>query len=157
MFSSLLKSILHNIGVVIVGFGFAYLGRRLDLLLGIRGFNYPLTTIAGWLLIIIGFLLRVWTTLYFYKQHMKVISLRPQNTLITSGPFRFSRNPLYLGGNGFVFSGTALLLGSPGAVLLTILNILLLDRWMIPREEHQLERDFGSEWIRYRKRVRRWL
>jgi protein-S-isoprenylcysteine O-methyltransferase Ste14 len=157
MFSSLLKSILHNIGVVIVGFGFAYLGRRLDLLLGIRGFNYPLTTIAGWLLIIIGFLLRVWTTLYFYKQHMKVISLRPQNTLITSGPFRFSRNPLYLGGNGFVFSGTALLLGSPGAVLLTILNILLLDRWMIPREEHQLERDFGSEWIRYRNRVRRWL
>ena len=157
MFSSLLKSVLHNIGVVIVGFGFAYLGRRLDLLLGIRGFNYSLTTIAGRLLIIIGFLLRVWTTLYFYQQHMKVIKLRPQNTLITSGSFRFSRNPLYLGGNGFVFSGTALLLGSPGAVLLTVLNILLLDRWMIPREEHQLERTFGSEWIRYRNRVRRWL
>ena len=76
MSSSLLKSILHNIGVVLVGFGFAYLGRRLDLLLGIRGFNYSLTTIAGRLLIIIGFLLRVWTTLYFYQQHMKIISLR---------------------------------------------------------------------------------
>ena len=157
MSSSFLKSVLHNIGVMIVGFGFAYLGRRLDLLLGIRRFNYSLTTMAGRLLLIIGFLLRVWTTLYFYQQHMKVIKLRPQNTLITSGPFRFSRNPLYLGGNGFVFSGTALLLGSPAAVLLTILNNLLLDRWMISREEHQLERDFGSEWIRYRNLVRRWL
>src|SRR3712207_3698104 len=93
---SLLKSILHNIGVVIVGLGFAYLGTRVDLLLGIKRFHSFLTTTAGWLLVIIGFLLRVWATFHFYQQRMKVISLVPQRALITSGPYRFSRNPLYL-------------------------------------------------------------
>ena len=103
MFMSLLKSILHNIGVVIVGLGFAYLGTRADLLLGIRRFHSFVTTRAGWLIVIIGFLLRVWATFHFYQQRMKVISLVPQQALITSGPYRFSRNPLYLGGNVFVF------------------------------------------------------
>jgi protein-S-isoprenylcysteine O-methyltransferase Ste14 len=116
---SLLKSILHNIGVLIVGLGFAYLGTRVDLLLGIRRFHSFLTTTAGWLLLIIGFLLRVWATFHFYQQRMKVISLVPQRTLITSGPYRFSRNPLYLGGNVFVFFGAA----------------LLLDRWEIAEKK----------------------
>src|SRR5215217_3415027 len=74
---NLLKSILHNIGVVIVGLGFAYLGTRVDLLLGIRRFHSFLTTTAGWLLVIVGFLLRVWATFHFYQQRMKVISLVP--------------------------------------------------------------------------------
>jgi protein-S-isoprenylcysteine O-methyltransferase Ste14 len=91
MSMSLLKSILHNIGVVIVGLGFAYLGTRADLLLGIRRFHSFLTTTAGWLLVIIGFLLRVWATFHFYQQRMKVISLVPPKALITSGPYRFSR------------------------------------------------------------------
>ena len=116
---SLLKSILHNIGVLIVGLGFAYLGTRVDLLLGIRRFHSFLTTTAGWLLLIIGFLLRVWATFHFYQQRMKVISLVPQRALITSGPYRFSRNPLYLGGNVFVFFGAA----------------LLLDRWEIAEKK----------------------
>ena len=100
-----------------MGLGFAYLGTRVDLLLGIRRFHSFLT--AGWLLVIIGFLLRVWATFHFYQQRMKVISLVPQRTLITSGPYRFSRNPLYLGGNVFVFFGAA----------------LLLDRWEIAEKK----------------------
>jgi protein-S-isoprenylcysteine O-methyltransferase Ste14 len=152
---SLLKSILHNIGVVVVGLGFAYLGTRVDVLLGIRRFHSFLTTTVGQLLVIIGFLLRVWATVHFYQQRMKVISLVPQRALITSGPYRFSRNPLYLGGNVFVYFG-ALLLGSPAALVLTILHLRLVDR-MIRREEKQLAQDFGSEWRAYTNRVRRWL
>ena len=87
---------------------------------------------------------------------MKVISLAPQKTLITSGPFGFSRNPLYLGGNVFIFFGATLLFGSPTGLFLTVINILLVD-FMIRREERQLERSFGKEWILYKKRVRRWL
>jgi protein-S-isoprenylcysteine O-methyltransferase Ste14 len=87
---------------------------------------------------------------------MKVISWSPQRALITAGPYRFSRNPLYLGGNVLVFLGAALLLGSPAAVFVTIIHLPFMDLF-IRREERQLERDFGEQWLEYRKRVRRWL
>jgi protein-S-isoprenylcysteine O-methyltransferase Ste14 len=152
----LLKSILHNIGVLVVGFGVAYLGMRVDALLGVSAFASPLVTAAAWLLLALGFLLRVWATLHFYSRGMRVISLEPQRTLITSGPYRFSRNPLYLGGNVFIFFGAALLLGSPAALLLTAAHLPLIDLF-IRREERQLERDFGDEWRSYARGVRRWL
>jgi protein-S-isoprenylcysteine O-methyltransferase Ste14 len=87
---------------------------------------------------------------------MKVISLTPQAHLITTGPYRFSRNPLYLGGNVFIFSGAALLVGSPAALLMTALHLPLLDLF-IRREEKQLAEKFGPQWSAYRARVRRWL
>jgi protein-S-isoprenylcysteine O-methyltransferase Ste14 len=87
---------------------------------------------------------------------MRVISLEPQSTLITSGPYRFSRSPLYLGGNVFIFFGAALLLGSPTALVVTALHLPLMDRF-IRREEEQLERTFGDKWRSYQRRVRRWL
>jgi protein-S-isoprenylcysteine O-methyltransferase Ste14 len=153
---NLLKSILHNIGVVIVGLALAYVGTIVDSSLGIPAFAFPLIKVAALLLLVIGFLVRVWATLYFYTHKMRVISLKPQRTLITSGPYRFSRNPLYLGGNIFIFFGAALLLGSPTALLATALHLPLMDRF-IRREEQQLEREFGEEWRHYKKRVRRWL
>jgi protein-S-isoprenylcysteine O-methyltransferase Ste14 len=152
----LLKSILHNIGVVIVGLALAGVGVRLDFLLGLREFRSLLAMIAGSLLLTAGFLIRVWATFYFYRQRMKVISLSPQSRLITSGPFQYSRNPLYLGGNVFIFLGAALLLGSPAAVFITIAHLPFVDIF-IRREERQLESDFGENWRQYRERVRRWL
>jgi protein-S-isoprenylcysteine O-methyltransferase Ste14 len=93
---NLLKSFLHNIGVVIVGLALAYLGTMVDWLLGAPAFSFPLVKVAGLLLLALGFLVRVWATVYFYAHKMRVISLKPQTRLITSGPYRFSRNPLYL-------------------------------------------------------------
>jgi protein-S-isoprenylcysteine O-methyltransferase Ste14 len=153
---SLLKSLLHNIGALAVGFGFAFLGRGLDWLLGIASFHSNLVDIAAGVLLAVGLLLRIWATFHFYQRRMKVVSLVPQKSLITSGPYRFSRNPLYLGGNVFIFLGAVLFLGSPSGIFLTAINILVVDR-MIRREEKQLEREFGLEWVSYRDRVRRWL
>jgi len=152
----LLKSILHNVGVLAVGFAFAFVSTRLDLLFGIKHFESLFTTGTGCLLLLIGFLLRVWATFHFYVQGMKVISLVPQNSLITSGPYSFSRNPLYLGGNIFIFFGATLFLGSPTGLFLTFINIFVTDL-MIRREEKQLERIFGEEFKRYKGQVRRWL
>ena len=150
----LFKSILHNIGVVLVGIALAYLGKMVDSILGFPAFTS--TFLTGWLLLAVGFLLRVWATFYFYRHNMHVSSLQPQSALITSGPYRFSRNPLYLGGNVFIFFGAALILGSPTALFATAIHLPLMDRF-IRREEEQLERRFGQEWQSYEKRVRRWL
>ena len=154
--ANLLKSTLHNVGVVIVGFGVAYLGTMVDSLFRVSAFASPLATAGRWLLLGLGFLLRLWATFHFYVHKMRVISLEPQTTLITSGPYRFSRNPLYLGGNVFIFFGAALLLGSPAALVLVSLHIPLMDRF-IRREEKQLERSFGDEWRSYKRRVPRRL
>lgn len=156
MIVNLLKSLIHNIGVVIVGFIFAFLCTRLDSFLGISDFKSLFAISVGCLLLTVGFFIRVWATFYFYEHQMKVISLAPQKTLITSGPFGFSRNPLYLEGNVFIFFGSTLLFASPAGLFLTVINIILVD-FMIRREERQLERSFGKEWILYKKRVRRWL
>jgi protein-S-isoprenylcysteine O-methyltransferase Ste14 len=115
-----------------------------------------LVTAAAALLLALGFLVRVWATFHFYTHAMRVISLEPQATLITSGPYRFSRNPLYLGGNVLIFFGAALLLGSPTALVATAIHLPLMDRF-IGREEAQLARRFGGPWLRYGKRVLRWL
>lgn len=156
MVINIFKSILHNIGVIIVGFIFAFIGSRFDVWLGIPRFGSLLILTIGWILIAMGFLLRVWATYYFYEQDMDVIVLRPQKTLITSGPFSFSRNPLYLGGNVFIFFGAVFVLGSPSGIVLTILAIFATDI-MIRREEKQLAQSFGDQWTQYKKRVRRWV
>jgi protein-S-isoprenylcysteine O-methyltransferase Ste14 len=153
---NLLKSILHNVGVAIVGLGIALVGTEVDSLLGMPEIASSLAQALGLTLLTLGFLLRVWATAHFYAHKMRVISLEPQKTLITSGPYRFSRNPLYLGGNVFIFFGAALLFGSPTALFATAIHIPLIDLF-IRREERQLERVFGRAWQDYKKRVRRWL
>lgn len=156
MFLILLRGALHNLGVLVVGIGWAYLGTRVDALLGLHEFSSVPARIAAVVLLVLGFLTRLWATAHFYSRRMRVISLEPQGSLITSGPFSLSRNPLYLGGNVFTFFGASLLLGSPAALAMTALHLLLVD-WMIRREERQLEARFGDEFRSYRARVRRWI
>lgn len=153
---SLLKSILQNVGVVLVGYLFGLVGYLLDLAIGMGSFASDWATIAGWLLVATGFAIRVWATFCFYEQRMKVISLTPQRHLLTSGPYRFSRNPLYLGGNLFIFLGAVLLFGSPMGLVLTAINMLAVE-WMVRREERQLAQTFGMEWVRYKHQVHRWV
>jgi protein-S-isoprenylcysteine O-methyltransferase Ste14 len=154
--TNLLKSILHNVGVVLFGLGVAWIGRQIDWAFGIPRIASDCAVAAGYLLLVVGFLLRVWATFYFYEQQMKVISLTPQQALITGGPYRFSRNPLYLGGNVLIFFGAALSLRSPAALVITALHLPLVDLF-IRREESQLAAQFGDAWQLYRSRVRRWI
>jgi protein-S-isoprenylcysteine O-methyltransferase Ste14 len=76
--------------------------------------------------------------------------------LITSGPFRYSRNPMYLGMLIWL-TGLAVLLGSLIAFLFPLLFFVLANFLLIPPEEKKLQQTFGEQFIRYRQRVRRWL
>ena len=60
------RYLLHNLGVALVGFGIASMGRGPDVLLGISRFHSIFAIIAGWLLVAAGFSLRVWATFLFY-------------------------------------------------------------------------------------------
>src|SRR5215831_10493777 len=153
---NLLKSILHNIGVVAVGFLFALVGAGTDRLLGVASFQSLFALVLGSALLAAGFLLRVWATYHFYCRQMNVIVLSAQTYLITDGPYRFSRNPLYLGGNVFIFLGASLVLGTPGGIVLTVIHLPLVN-FMIRREERQLEQSFGDTWREYAQRTRRWI
>jgi protein-S-isoprenylcysteine O-methyltransferase Ste14 len=154
--TNLIKSVLHNLGVVLVGFILAFIASGIDTLFGLKNFAAEPILLIGILLIILGFSIRVWATYYFYINKMKVIVLHTQNKLVTSGPFRFSRNPLYLGGNVFIFLGASLALGTPVGVIITILHLPIVDM-MIRREETQLEKTFGKDWLEYKKKVHRWI
>ena len=156
MITVIAKSILHNIGVLLVSLLVAHLGRYVDSLLGIAFFSSAIASIAGCFLLALGFFVRTWAAVHFYQHGLRVVSLQPQATLITSGPYRFSRNPLYLGGNVFMFFGAALLLGSVTALIITALHLPLIDRF-IRREEEQLQQEFGEAFVNYKKRTRRWL
>ena len=76
--------------------------------------------------------------------------------LVTSGVFRFSRNPMYLG-MLLVLLGLAFALSSPLALALTAPFVLYLNRFQIRPEERALSAAFGDGYRDYAERVRRWL
>jgi protein-S-isoprenylcysteine O-methyltransferase Ste14 len=81
---------------------------------------------------------------------------KPAAALVERGPFRFSRNPIYL---GFVLAaaGLALRSGDLWPWLATAASFLLLDRYVVAREERYLRARFGAAYEGYAARVRRWL
>jgi protein-S-isoprenylcysteine O-methyltransferase Ste14 len=81
---------------------------------------------------------------------------RPVPRLVTDGPFRFTRNPGYLG-LAMLYAGIALLRNSLWAILLLPVVVYVIQREVIGREERYLERTFGEEYLAYKARVRRWV
>lgn len=81
---------------------------------------------------------------------------KPTTTLITDGPFRYTRNPGYLAG-AMVYVGIASLVNALWAVLLLPVTLLTMQHTAIQREERYLEGKFGEEYLSYKARVRRWI
>ncbi|MCX4220263.1 isoprenylcysteine carboxylmethyltransferase family protein [Pseudomonas sp. MCal1] len=81
---------------------------------------------------------------------------RPTTLIVTTGPYRWTRNPMYLG-MALVYAGIAV--GFEGTIALALLPLVLIviQRHVIAREERYLEAKFGDEYRRYKAEVRRWL
>jgi protein-S-isoprenylcysteine O-methyltransferase Ste14 len=81
---------------------------------------------------------------------------RPTTTLVRRGPFRFSRNPIYLAFT-LLQVGLAAGVNSLGLLLALLPALALMTRVVIPREERYLEARFPTEYLAYKRTVRRWL
>ncbi|MDQ3964833.1 MAG: isoprenylcysteine carboxylmethyltransferase family protein [Actinomycetota bacterium] len=81
---------------------------------------------------------------------------KPVSRLVVEGPFRYTRNPSYLS-VAMIYAGLASLANALWAILLLPAALIVIQRGVIEREEHYLERKFGEEYLRYKARVRRWI
>jgi protein-S-isoprenylcysteine O-methyltransferase Ste14 len=81
---------------------------------------------------------------------------KPSTALVFDGPYRFTRNPMYLG-MAALYVGLAFILGLMWAFLFLPFVLVAVDRLVIAREERYLERKFGEEYVEYKRRVRRWI
>ena len=81
---------------------------------------------------------------------------RPTTALVTSGPYRVSRNPGYLG-MALASAGVALATGTLWPLATLVPTVVVVDRGVVAREERHLETRFSADYARYQRRVRRWI
>ena len=110
----------------------------------------------GWTLFAGSWFVGGWFMRTIEKAGTPIRTDRPVGRLVTDGPFRYTRNPGYLGLT-MLYAGIAVLRNALWAILLLPLVIYVIQREVIGREERYLERAFGDEYLAYKERVRRWL
>lgn len=116
----------------------------------------PLAWIIGAVLIVCGLAGAASAIYCFRSRGTNVRPNRPATELVFAGPYKFTRNPMYLS-LAAVYLGIAIAAQSLWAVLFLPIVMLIIRRGAIDREEAYLERRFGAGYLDYKSRVRRWL
>ena len=101
-------------------------------------------------------LLAIWARNKFVRAGTAVQPWKPASRVVSGGPYRFTRNPMYIA-LALLQAGIALLADSAW-MLLTLVPVLFIIRYMvIGREEGYMEAKFGEEYLSYKRSVRRWF
>ena len=109
-----------------------------------------------------GALLVLWLVLTvssigtFRRGRTSIIPVRPATALVVSGPYRFTRNPMYVGLAALTVA-LSLFLDTWWAMVLLLPVLLVVRVVVIAPEERYLQRRFGADYVAYTQRVRRWL
>ena len=90
------------------------------------------------------------------RRQTSVLPDVPTTAIVADGPFRYSRNPIYLSFT-LLYAGIACFRNALWAIALLPAVIRVMRRGVIEREERYLERKFGVEYLRYKQQVRRWI
>jgi protein-S-isoprenylcysteine O-methyltransferase Ste14 len=114
-------------------------------------FNY-----AGLVIMALGFALILWAALHFHRARTAIVPFRPVSALVSTGPYRYTRNPMYLGMAGILL-GAAICLGSVTPFIVLPAFVALIHKRFILAEEGMLEEAFGGAYQAYRTGTRRWL
>jgi protein-S-isoprenylcysteine O-methyltransferase Ste14 len=116
----------------------------------------PMMEIAGVALMAGWFVLASGAVWLFFRRRTTIIPNRPSRALVTSGPYRFTRNPMYLSLSA-LYLGGAIVLNMLWPLVFLPIAVGLVHTLVIPREERYLAAAFGDEYEAYRRRVKRWL
>lgn len=103
-----------------------------------------------------GGLIAGWALRIFYRVDTTTVPGRSSNRLVEWGPYRFTRNPMYVGLT-LAYLGEAALMRKLWSVPMLVLVIMYLQSTVIPLEESRLREVFGATYADYCGRVRRWL
>src|SRR5215510_12835711 len=117
--------------------------------------SFPTAWLGG-AIFAVGFALAVWAIVTIRKAGTQVETYKPTTTIVANGPYRFTRNPIYL---AMVLGliGLAIAFDSLWILVTLVLFYLVIRYGVVAREEAYLERKFGDVYLGYKSRVRRWL
>lgn len=116
----------------------------------------PAIHAVGYFVVAAGIGLDLSAIVWMRRARTNILPHRGADSLVVDGPFRFTRNPIYLG-NTILMAGLALLSANAWFLLSGAVMAFLVDRLAVRREERHLNQRFGEEWRRYAARTPRWL
>ena len=121
-------------------------------------FNLEFLTILSYISYIAGLSILVWAVRLFKKQNTTVNPIKIENasSLVISGVFKYSRNPMYLG-MVLILLGLTFMFNLIGGIMFTLLFAMYITKFQIRPEEEVMERFFGADFIKYKQNVRMWL
>jgi len=118
--------------------------------------NPPCSYLTGLALMALGSYLSIWADWIFRKKAIPIEPHEEPPALQVSGPFSFSRHPMYLG-MSLLVAGAAAFTGSISAFVVPLVFAALMNGIFIRYEEANLERIFGERYMEYKRRVRCWI
>ena len=112
--------------------------------------------VVSWTVLALGAFVAHWGVATFWRARTTMLPFKPASTLVQHGPYRFTRNPMYVGLT-LMYVGIALLINAGWPLLLLPLVVVGVYWFIIREEEKYLAGLFGEEYLAYKRRVRRWL
>ncbi len=122
-----------------------------------KDFFYTATSkIIGSVIILIGLFFNFPALRQFFKTKNTLVTIKPANSLQTSGIYSVSRNPMYVS-LLLLYTGLSFMIGNWWNLVLLPVLFLIVQEYVIKREEKYLNRRFGQQYFDYKTKVRRWL
>jgi protein-S-isoprenylcysteine O-methyltransferase Ste14 len=116
----------------------------------------PAARPAGWALGALGFVIGGWAALLFRRAKTGIVPFSASTSLVTAGPYLFTRNPMYLG-MAIMLLGVAILTGALTPFVGPVAFVFIVTHTFIRPEETHMEETFGASYVELKRRVRRWL
>ncbi|PWW03648.1 protein-S-isoprenylcysteine O-methyltransferase Ste14 [Hoeflea marina] len=117
---------------------------------------FHLSRLLGAVLILAGLAVDFWAMRSLQQAHTTILPHRGSNHLVTEGPFRFSRNPIYVA-NLLLLAGIGLATGNGWFIVVMPFDALAMHYLAVLREERHLLAQFGYRYENYCRKVRRWI